>query len=62
MSTSEELLFLKFAYDMFLFLVVLSSFTCMNDCRLGGLLLEEKGGKHVQPWLSPVMAKYVPFP
>lgn len=28
---------------MFLFLVVLSSFTCMNDCRSVGLLLEEKG-------------------
>lgn len=30
---------------MFLFLVVLSSFTRMNDCRLGGLLLEEEGKK-----------------
>lgn len=29
--------------DMFLFLVILSSFTYMNDFRLGDLLLQVKG-------------------
>lgn len=60
MSTTEELLFFKSAQDMFLFLVLLSSFTCINDCRLGDLLLQEKGTT-CSPDVSLLMAKYVPF-
>lgn len=35
----------------------------MNDCRSGGLLLEEKGGKAYAALTFPlVKAEYVPFP
>lgn len=37
---------------MLLFLVVLSSFTSMNDCRWDGLLLKDNNKKHVQVSLA----------